>query len=158
MRSWTNSKLVDLKQVTNQRPRISFPLIPSLFDSWKALAKKQFRATQVFLKRVQPKLPNQNQIESLHESVFQNMDCLTCVNCCKTAKPVFTRTDVERISAFKNLKASQLEIKFLMADADGDWVPTTVPCPFLNPDNRCSVYEVRPKSCRSTQNNKRFQE
>jgi Fe-S-cluster containining protein len=41
-----------------------------------------------------------------------------------------------------------LEQQHLEADSEGDWIPKSRPCPFLQSDNRCKVYEVRPKSCR----------
>lgn len=46
------------------------------------------------------------------------------------------------------MKAGELEKQYLKADADGDFVPQSRPCPFIEPDNRCRVYEARPKSCR----------
>lgn len=33
-------------------------------------------------------------------------------------------------------------------DEDGDFVFNRAPCPFLNQDNTCSVYDARPKACR----------
>lgn len=36
---------------------------------------------------------------------------------------------------------------YLLIDEDDDWVFHTQPCPFLGNDNRCSIYEVRPKAC-----------
>ncbi len=36
---------------------------------------------------------------------------------------------------------------YLKADEDGDLVLKTLPCPFLGTDNRCTVYEVRPRDC-----------
>jgi Fe-S-cluster containining protein len=33
-------------------------------------------------------------------------------------------------------------------DEDGDYVFKSMPCPFLLPDNYCSIYDARPKACR----------
>ena len=38
--------------------------------------------------------------------------------------------------------------QYLRLDEDQDWVLQTLPCPFLDSDNRCSIYDVRPKACR----------
>jgi Fe-S-cluster containining protein len=38
--------------------------------------------------------------------------------------------------------------KYLKVDSDGDYVFQQTPCPFLQQDNYCSVYEVRPTACR----------
>ena len=85
----------------------------------------------------------------IHPKVFEKINCLDCGNCCKTAHPIFTKTDVARISDFVGMKISLFENQYLKSDADGDLVPNQLPCPFLNTDNTCQVYEVRPKSCRS---------
>jgi hypothetical protein len=36
---------------------------------------------------------------------------------------------------------------YLKIDEDGDFIFQNMPCPFLLPDNYCSIYEVRPKAC-----------
>lgn len=37
--------------------------------------------------------------------------------------------------------------KYLKLDEEGDYVVKQTPCVFLNDDNRCSIYEVRPSDC-----------
>ena len=38
--------------------------------------------------------------------------------------------------------------RYLRMDEDGDYVLKSSPCPFLDSENYCSVYEDRPKACR----------
>ena len=38
--------------------------------------------------------------------------------------------------------------QFLHIDEDNDYVLKSVPCTFLDADNQCSIYHVRPKACR----------
>ena len=83
-----------------------------------------------------------------HEHVFDEIDCLNCANCCKTTGPLFTSKDVERIGAYLKMKPGEFTEKFLRIDEDQDYVLKQVPCAFLLSDNRCSIYEVRPKACR----------
>jgi hypothetical protein len=83
-----------------------------------------------------------------HETVFQEIDCLACANCCKTTGPLFTSKDVERIAAHLKMKPGEFTEKYLRMDEDRDYVLQRVPCAFLLDDNRCSIYEVRPKACR----------
>lgn len=85
---------------------------------------------------------------SLHEEVFEEIDCLTCANCCKTTSPIFYDTDIERLAKHLRIKAVEFVDKYLKVDDDGDQVLKTTPCPFLGYDNYCSVYEARPKACR----------
>ena len=34
----------------------------------------------------------------LHEEVFEEIDCRTCANCCKTTSPIFYQNDIERLA------------------------------------------------------------
>lgn len=86
--------------------------------------------------------------QELHDEVFEKVDCLACANCCKTTGPLFTEKDIERISKHLRMKPADFEKKFLRTDEDQDKVLQQVPCWFLNADNTCSIYEVRPKACR----------
>lgn len=83
-----------------------------------------------------------------HENAFEEIDCLACANCCKTTGPLFTSKDIERIAAYFKMKPGEFAEKYLRIDEDQDYVLKQVPCPFLLSDNRCSIYEVRPKACR----------
>lgn len=85
---------------------------------------------------------------ALHEEVFEEIDCLTCANCCKTTSPIFYDTDIERLAKELRIKAVDFADKYLKVDEDGDQVLKSSPCPFLGSDNYCSVYEARPKACR----------
>ena len=85
---------------------------------------------------------------SLHESAFENIDCLECANCCKTTSPMFTKTDIKRIAKDQKMSVAEFSKKYLRVDEDGDTVLKSSPCPFLGEDNYCGIYEVRPKACR----------
>ncbi len=86
-------------------------------------------------------------IHPKHEKAFQHIDCLKCANCCKTTGPRFTRTDIKRIAKHINLSEFDFEAEYLRFDEDGDWVLKSVPCVFLEEDNKCSIYDIRPKAC-----------
>jgi hypothetical protein len=38
--------------------------------------------------------------------------------------------------------------KYLVYDDEGDYVTISTPCPFLEGDNKCGIYEDRPSDCR----------
>lgn len=86
--------------------------------------------------------------QEIHEQVFEKIDCLQCANCCKTTGPLFTDKDIERISAVFRMKPSQFIATYLRMDEDNDLVLQELPCPFLDSENYCSIYENRPKACR----------
>lgn len=80
--------------------------------------------------------------------MWKQTDCLSCANCCKTMSPTYTLGDMVRISAHIGMTLEQFQKKYLHKDRQGDWVNKTVPCQFLNlKDNKCSIYEVRPRDC-----------
>lgn len=85
----------------------------------------------------------------LHDHVFAGMDCLSCANCCKTISPVFKERDITNLAGHLGVRPGVLVEKYLRLDEDGDYVPNTIPCPFLGAGNKCSVYEFRPAACRS---------
>ncbi|AWX43752.1 hypothetical protein HME9304_00743 [Flagellimonas maritima] len=87
-------------------------------------------------------------MQNLHNEEFEQTDCLTCANCCKTTGPLFTNTDIGRIAKYFRMKPSKFIDKFLRVDEENDYVLKGVPCTFLGADNYCSIYTVRPKACR----------
>lgn len=84
----------------------------------------------------------------LHEQVFAEIDCLNCANCCKTTSPIFLQTDIDRLAKTFRMKSSEFVDEYLFRDSEGDYVLHSSPCPFLGGDNKCLVYEDRPKACR----------
>ena len=111
------------------------------------------------LKKKQPK--NLDYVmQELHNVEFKKTDCLQCANCCKTTGPLFTSADIERISKHLRQKPQQFIDQYLRIDEDKDYVLQNVPCTFLDSDNTCFIYEVRPKACREFPhtNRKKFQQ
>lgn len=99
------------------------------------------------LKQKKPKKLDENILE-IHQDVFQEIDCLQCANCCKTTGPLFTDKDIERIAHYLRLKPSAFIDKYLQIDEDNDYVLQQLPCPFLDNENYCLIYENRPKACK----------
>jgi Fe-S-cluster containining protein len=88
------------------------------------------------------------EMKESHDQVFSQFDCLSCAQCCKTTGPLFTPPDITRLSKHLKLKEGAFVNRFLRIDEEGDYVLQSVPCPFLQPDNACGVYDHRPKACR----------
>ncbi|WP_224483410.1 YkgJ family cysteine cluster protein [Robertkochia aurantiaca] len=114
------------------------------------LAKDKYNENRKFFRRLKKKPPRQLDyiMQELHEEEFSRTDCLDCANCCKTTGPLFTDTDIVRISKFLKMKPQQFTDTYLRIDEDNDYVLQQVPCEFLGADNKCLIYEVRPKACR----------
>lgn len=81
------------------------------------------------------------------QKVWSHIDCTACAHCCKTMTPTFTPSDLKRIAAHIGLTPEVMKEKWLKKDESGDWVNRDTPCQFLQADNRCGIYEVRPKDC-----------
>lgn len=112
-------------------------------------SQKKTENTQYFKKLRKKKPKNLDYIvQETHDEVFDEVDCLTCANCCKTTGPLFTDNDIARIAKHFRMKPSDFIDDYLRIDEDKDYVLKQVPCHFLGADNYCSIYEVRPKACR----------
>lgn len=122
---------------------------PRLNDLSK-LAKDKHNENKKYFDKLKKKTPKNLDyvMQDLHESEFRKTDCLKCANCCKTTGPLFTIADIERISKHLRQKPQQFIDQHLRIDEDNDYVLQSVPCTFLDNDNACMIYEVRPKACR----------
>lgn len=119
-------------------------------DEFRRQSKSEFANNKNIitkLKRVKGKDLDQR-FATLHQDKFKKMDCLACANCCKTTSPIFLQPDIERLAKVFRMKSSDFIEEYLFRDSDGDFVLKGSPCPFLNEDNTCLVYEERPKACR----------
>ncbi len=109
--------------------------------------KKEFKKLLIVLKKQKPgKLDSE--FSELHNNEFDEIDCLDCANCCRGLGPRITEKDIDKLASNLRMKAAEFIEKHLLIDEDKDYVFKSMPCPFLMPDNYCSVYEARPKACR----------
>lgn len=114
----------------------------------KALAqKKQNKKLIQKLKKVSGKKLDDLFREN-HDEVFEEIDCLSCANCCKTTSPIFRVVDIERLSKRLKISSSEFIERYLNLDNENDYVLKSSPCTFLLDDNKCSVYEDRPLACK----------
>ena len=114
--------------------------------SWqRKSAERQKQYKQYLLRTDKNKILNK--LPALHDEAFRKIDCLQCANCCKNYSPRFKTPDIKRISRHLKMKEGEFIETYLELDAEGDYVVKTKPCPFLRPDNYCSIYEVRPSDC-----------
>lgn len=106
----------------------------------------QKQNAQMF-KRIKHKKGLEKYLPDAHEEAFAQVNCLDCGNCCKSISPRFKTPDLKRISKFLGMKESQFIETYLRLDNDGDYVVHCSPCPFLQDNNECEIYEVRPGDC-----------
>ncbi len=114
------------------------------------LAKEKHDESKKYFAKLKKRTPKRLDLimQDLHEKEFDNTDCLTCGNCCKTTSPIFTEKDIQRISKHLKMKVVNFISDYLDRDADDFYVLKTSPCTFLDlNDNTCFIYDVRPKAC-----------
>jgi Fe-S-cluster containining protein len=105
-----------------------------------------------FLKRVE-KNPPRGLLKTnaeLTAQTWNEVDCLSCANCCKKMTPTFKKVEVKRIAEHIGMTYNDYFEKYLEIDEDnGDIVNKSTPCQHLDlSDNKCKVYDLRPADCR----------
>lgn len=118
-------------------------------DKIFTIAKNAENRNKAFFKNIKPKQANKvdDLFQKTNNEVFSKINCLECANCCKTLGPLLSERDISRISKKLNIKPAIFESKYLVIDEDGDYIFKTMPCPFIDSENYCSIYEYRPKAC-----------
>ncbi len=112
-------------------------------------AKEKHLETKKYFARLKKKKPKRLDLlmQDLHDEEFSKTDCLACANCCKTTSPIFTEKDISRISKYLKMKERVFIEQYLQRDEDDFMVLKEAPCTFLDSDNSCFIYDVRPKAC-----------
>jgi hypothetical protein len=86
-------------------------------------------------------------VQAIHAEVFPGIDCLQCGSCCRSLGPLFTTPDIVRISSHLRMKESAFVKEYLIVDEDEDFIFRSMPCPFLEDDDQCRIYDKRPRAC-----------
>ena len=115
-------------------------------EGWEKRSAGRQKQYKQFLQRAD-KNKVLKELPDLHEEAFARIDCLQCANCCKNYSPRFKTPDIKRISRHLGMKEGDFIEAYLRLDEEGDYVVTTKPCPFLENDNRCRIYDARPSDC-----------
>ncbi len=127
-----------------------------LIHDWKKNASQREERNYSFLRSLKFRKygfdPDETAAD-LHRQAFQIVDCTRCANCCKTMNVRFGASDVERIATQLEMTPAEFIAAYLERDQQGDegeevYHAREKPCPLLGPDDRCTVYDVRPTVCR----------
>ena len=122
----------------------------TILDNLPKEAKDKHIENKKYFDKLKKKTPKNLDyvMQDLHDAEFKKTNCLKCANCCKTTGPLFTDADIERVSKYLRQKPQQFIEQYLRIDEDRDYVLQSVPCTFLDSENACMIYDVRPKACR----------
>jgi len=110
--------------------------------------KKAFRK---YLGKVEKDAPKDlyKTMVAIDKEVWQEVDCLSCANCCKKMTPTFTEKDIKKAALYLKMTTDAFKEKWLQySKKDKEWTNVTQPCQFLDlTSNKCSIYDVRPADC-----------
>jgi Fe-S-cluster containining protein len=124
---------------------------PVNIRSFKQKVRHHKKAFRKFLSKVEKNPPAKLDkiAEQIDAEVWQEIDCLSCANCCKKMSPTFTNKDIKRIARHLDMTINEFTDKWLYVEPkEGDWMNRSQPCQFLDLNtNMCSIYEVRPIDC-----------
>ncbi len=117
-----------------------------LEPNWRDKSKKEQKKFKQFLSK-KPNRKDIKRLPELHDEAFEKIDCLDCANCCKNHSPRFKTPDIKRIAKHLGMKEGEFTQQYLYLDNENDYVLQSSPCNFLNDDNTCQIYDVRPSDC-----------
>ena len=121
------------------------------FRSFSQKVRFHKKAFKRYLSKVDknPPIDLYQSMITIDKEIWNEIDCLSCANCCKKMTPTFTTADIKRIADFLKMTVKDFKTKWLVYDKkDKDWQNVKQPCQFLNLNtNKCNIYEVRPTDC-----------
>ncbi|MFT3704861.1 MAG: YkgJ family cysteine cluster protein [Agriterribacter sp.] len=124
---------------------------PINLKSFKKKATLKKRGFRSFLTRLEKKSSRKLDAlaASVDKEVWQETDCLSCANCCKTMSPTYNTKDIKRIASHFGMTTKAFKEKWLYFDKkDKDWMNKKQPCQFLDLNtNMCNIYPIRPDDC-----------
>jgi Fe-S-cluster containining protein len=117
-------------------------------EQFKKTVSRKKKGLTAFLKKLDDIVPEEinTLVATTDATVWQDIDCTKCANCCKTMTPTYTKTDIKRIATHLRMTPKAMTDRWLYKDEKGDWMNKVQPCQFLVND-MCSIYEVRPQDC-----------
>jgi Fe-S-cluster containining protein len=115
----------------------------------KQAAERKAENQKFYKKLKSKKIKNLDALfHDAHEKTFEEIDCLACANCCKTTSPIFKDRDIKRIAKHFRKKENDFIKEYLKLDDEHDYVLQQSPCTFLDSENYCMIYDIRPDACR----------
>lgn len=124
-----------------------------MIDKYQTLlnrAKSRFCETKKLFKTLK-KIKSQELdqlFETGHFRFSEEINCLDCANCCRGTGPLMKDRDINRLSKTLRMKPGRFIDTYLLRDEEGDLIFRELPCPFIDSNNLCIVYEDRPAACR----------
>lgn len=78
--------------------------------------------------------------------ILKRVNCRRCGFCCKSCNAMLSKQDIDLLCRYLECSFKEFYEEYMDKDAKIPYLK--LPCPFLNENNECDVYTVRPKPCR----------
>jgi Fe-S-cluster containining protein len=126
-------------------------MLPVNLRSFAKKVNLNKRAFKRYLGKVEKNPPKDlyKTLVTIDKQVWQEVDCLSCANCCKKMTPTFTEKDIKRIANHLEMTPVAFKDKWLQYDKKGaEWTNVKQHGQFLDlKTNMCNIYDVRPADC-----------
>ena len=86
-------------------------------------------------------------VQQTTDEVWEKIDCTHCANCCRILPVSVDDEDIAKLASRLDLSILDFSERYVR-EREGEKQISSKPCVFLE-GNLCSVYEDRPKVCRS---------
>ncbi|MDX9897453.1 MAG: YkgJ family cysteine cluster protein [Spirochaetia bacterium] len=86
-------------------------------------------------------------VADFSEEAFLEIDCLKCGNCCRTIGPKMNEPEIKRACKAYGFEQKAFMSQRLERHDELGWMCASMPCPFLEENNTCGIYTLRPKDC-----------
>ncbi len=93
----------------------------------------------------------QDRFHKIVKEITEKIDCTKCANCCNALKLELNEQDIARISEHLSLAKEDFVSKYIIKNNESGLELRQIPCPFLA-ENKCSIYDIRPESCKEYPN------
>lgn len=114
--------------------------------------EKENSRFRTFLKARRATAETDSLVRQIAEEVSGQIDCMACANCCKKLMPAFTETEIDSLATHLDMNREAFVHTFLQFSAEEQThFSLHSPCAFLK-DNHCTIYALRPQSCRDYPN------
>ncbi|RCW50460.1 MULTISPECIES: YkgJ family cysteine cluster protein [unclassified Halanaerobium] len=88
-------------------------------------------------------------VHRLGKKYLREYDCLKCGNCCHSLIPSLSHAKILAISHEFNISVEKFKKKYIEKEIPGGYVLKGDSCPFMQEDNKCTIYQIRPEACSS---------
>jgi Fe-S-cluster containining protein len=90
-------------------------------------------------------------VHHLQNEITQQVDCTQCGNCCIKLRTILNNKEVIQLAHLENITPKSYMDKYCEKDVFNDLCLKALPCRYLD-GKKCSIYENRPKECKSFPN------